>query len=336
VAADFEQIKAAANRASHLTRRLLMLSRQEQVTAAQHLDINELVNGTANMVRGLLGGDLKLNVKLHPQPIVVHVEPDIIDEILLNLAVNARDAMPRGGRLSVETSRVIFSPADAEAAPNRAPGAYASLRVTDTGTGIARENLARIFEPFFTTKQPGRGTGLGLSMVQSVVKQHRGWVEVDSEIGHGTTFTIYLPTAPSAALPRGTDNAAAPRERASGTILLVEDEADLRTTTRALLQQRGYTVIEAANGAEAVEQWSRHAHEISLIYTDLVLPDGMTGRTLAERAQRERPDIKIIFTTGYSRDVAGRELRLCEGENFVQKPCHPNRMLQILRRSLAT
>ena len=219
--------------------------------------------------------------------------------------------------------------------PEIAPGAYVCLRVTDTGTGIAPENMPRIFEPFFTTKEPGRGTGLGLAMVSSLVQQQRGWITVESEVGRGTTFRVYLPAVDPSASAIAIEPSSSTRERGSETILLVEDEADLRITARMLLQLQGYKVLEAATGAEALEVWAEHKDEIALVFTDMVLPDGVTARTLAERAQAEKPEIKVVFTTGYSPEVAKGELTLHDGQNFLPKPYSFERLLGVLRNCLA-
>jgi two-component system, cell cycle sensor histidine kinase and response regulator CckA len=335
VLADLQQIKAAANRATHLTRQLLSFSRNEQATRPQRLEVNELIGATIKMVQRLLGEDLTLEVHLHPHPIVVHLDPGIVDQVLLNLAVNARDAMPNGGSLTIETSDFLVPDLESRPSPEIAPGPYVCIRVTDTGTGIAPENMPRIFEPFFTTKERGRGTGLGLAMVSSLVRQQRGWVTVESEMGHGTTFRVFLPAVGPATSPVVVDAAPVLAAKGCETILLVEDEADLRVTARMVLQLQGYKVLEAASGSEALEVWSQHRDEIALVFTDMVLPDGISGRALAVRAQADKPGIKVIFTTGYSPDVAGRELTLDDGHNFLPKPYSVERLLNVMRQSLS-
>ena len=333
VMADLQQIKAAANRATHLTRQLLAFSRNEQATRPQRVDVNELIGGTIKMIQRLLGEDLTLEVSLHPSPIMLHVDPGVIDQILLNLAVNARDAMPDGGRLSIETSEFVIPDRESRPSLDVAPGRFVCIRVTDTGAGIPPENMARIFAPFFTTKQPGRGTGLGLAMVATLVKQNRGWINVESEVGQGATFRVYLP-AIDATADAVIDQVPAAPERGSETILLVEDEAALRITTRTLLQRQGYTVLEAGSGVEAAAVWEKHRERIALVFTDMILPDGLNGRALATHVQSDRPDIKVVFTTGYSPDVAGRELTLHDGINFLPKPYTAERLLRVIRQSL--
>lgn len=333
VMADLQQIKAAANRATHLTRQLLAFSRNEQATRPQRVDVNELVNGTIKMIQRLLGEDLTLDVVLHGSPIMLHLDPGVIDQILLNLAVNARDAMPEGGTLTIETSEFVVPDRESRPALDVTPGRFACIRVTDTGGGIPAENLSRIFEPFFTTKQPGRGTGLGLAMVATLVKQSHGWINVESEPGHGATFRVYLPAIDAAADAIVDAGPEAP-ERGSETILLVEDQAALRITARMLLQRQGYTVLEAGSGVEAASVWEQHRDRIALVFTDMVLPDGLNGRALAAHVQSERPDIKVVFTTGYSPDVAGQELMLHDGINFLPKPYTAERLFRVIRQSL--
>ncbi len=334
VMADLQQIKAAANRATHLTRQLLAFSRNEQTTRPQRVDVNELITGTIKMVQRLLGEDLTLDIALHRSPIMLHLDPGVIDQILLNLAVNARDAMPEGGTLTIETTEFVVPDRESRPALEIAPGRYACIRVSDTGMGIPPENMSRIFEPFFTTKEPGRGTGLGLTMVATLVKQNRGWINVESEPTAGTTFRVYLPALDPGAEGVIFDPPPSAPERGSETILLVEDESALRMTTRTLLQRQGYTVLEAASGVEAIGLWEQYRDQIALVFTDMILPDGVSGRVLATHVQADRPEAKIVFTTGYSPDVAGRELRLHDGVNFLPKPYTAERLFRVIRQSL--
>jgi CheY-like chemotaxis protein len=250
----------------------------------------------------------------------VHADPGMMDQVLLNLAVNSRDAMPAGGQLTIETASVDLDAAAAARYPSARPGAFACLSVTDTGCGIAPEILPRIFEPFFTTKDVGKGTGLGLATVFGVVQQHGGWSNVTSEVGRGTTFRIYIPrlgvaqtktSAPSAIskLPRGTE-----------TILLAEDEPALRTLVRSVLTRLGYRVLEAPSGVRALEVWQENRDDIRLLLTDMVMPDGMSGKELAERLLAANPALKVIYTSGYSPDFAGKNSALREGVDFLAKP----------------
>jgi two-component system cell cycle sensor histidine kinase/response regulator CckA len=258
----------------------------------------------------------------------------MLDQVLMNLAVNARDAMPKGGRLLLETSEKTVDEELARLHPDASPGRFACLSVTDTGTGIPPEVLPRIFEPFFTTKEQGKGTGLGLATVFGIVKQHHGWIKVDTAAGRGTTFHVFLPAIRTAAAEP--DRATA-RPRPMGgieTILLAEDEEAVRTIAVAVLERAGYRVLEAANGVEALHFWKEHRHDIALLLTDMVMPAGLGGRELAQRLQAEKPELKIIFFSGYSAELAGKELDLRHGENFLQKPFGPDHLLETVRRCL--
>jgi CheY-like chemotaxis protein len=242
--------------------------------------------------------------------------------------------MPHGGELTIQTSTTVLTHEQARRATDATPGAYVVLRVTDTGCGIPPENLRRIFEPFFTTKEPGRGTGLGLATVFGIVRQHSGWIDVHSRSGQGATFEVFLPArhaeTPVTVPPAIDQKPAGGRE----TILVVEDEPAVRRLTRVLLQRQGYTVIEAANGVEALRVRAEYRGPVHLLLTDMVMPEGVTGRELAERLQRAQPDLKVIFTSGYSPDATDPELNLQEGVNFVQKPYATPRLLETIRRRL--
>jgi two-component system cell cycle sensor histidine kinase/response regulator CckA len=327
-----DDIRAAAERAANLTRQLLAFSRR-QVMQSRALDINEVVTSLGKMLQRLLGEEVRLQTSLEPGPLSVHADSGMLDQVLLNLVVNARDAMPGGGRIVIATARRMVTPDEAAAIDGAVPGGHICLRVSDSGTGIAPENLSRIFDPFFTTKETGKGTGLGLATVFGIVRQHGGWVTVDSELGKGTTFQILLPAAEAAGAPRADAAEPAPRT-GSETILLVEDEISVRVITRALLERQGYQVLEAANGIEALQVWEQRQGPVSLLFTDIVMPEGVSGRELAARLQAGDSGLRVIFTSGYSGDVAGRELSLREGQNFLQKPYSRQRLLDTVRRCL--
>lgn len=327
------QIRGAAERAADLTRRLLLVSRK-QVMKPRLMDLNEVVSHIAQMLERLIGEDVTLTLKVDTSPRLLRADAGMLDQVILNLAVNARDAMPNGGRLEIETGETIIDEAAARANPDAAPGRYVWLSVTDTGCGIPPDVLPRIFEPFFTTKDHGKGTGLGLATVYGIVKQHRGWIRVDTQVGRGSTFRIALPASEgSSAAPE-----AQPRARARGdgeTILLVEDEDSVRRIARTVLERHGYHVIEAASGTEALEicQQTRRG-TIALLLTDLVMPGGMTGQQLAAHLRAGEPGLKIVYTSGYSAEIAGRELSLGPGSNFLQKPFSPETLLDTVRRTL--
>ena len=327
------QIRAAAERAANLTRQLLLFSRR-QVMQARDLDLNESVTNLARMLQRIIGEDVRLQLHLHSGVLPTRADAGMLDQVLMNLAVNARDAMPAGGQLRIETQVQIVDEDLARLHADATPGNYVCVSVSDTGCGIQPDVLPRIFEPFFTTKEAGRGTGLGLAIVFGIVKQHRGWITVTTELGRGSTFQIFLPSSlrelsgASAAVAR-----TAPRG-GSETILLAEDEPTVRMLTRIILERRGYRVLEAANGPEAVVLWTRHRDEIALLLTDLVMPGGMTGLQLAQRLRHDQPRLKIIMTSGYSAEIAGTELEPRHGDIFLQKPCAPELLLETVRQCL--
>lgn len=333
VADAADQIVKAAGRAAELTRQLLAFSRR-QAMQPRVLDLNEIVTGMLKMLGRVLGEDLRLGVNLDSRALLTRADAGMLEQVLLNLAVNARDAMPDGGRLEVATGEVTFTAAEVKSLPDLAPGHHVWLRVSDTGIGIAPEHLARIFEPFFTTKEVGKGTGLGLATVFGIVKQHGGAVTVASEVGRGTAFKIYLP-ATEAEVPAPVIKPAAPATRGGGeTILLVEDDPDVRKLTRRVLERAGYQILEAADGIAGERVGEEHTGEIRLLLTDIMMPEGVSGRTLATHLEAKNPRLQVIFTSGYDVTTAGRELSLHEGEEFLQKPVPLALLLETVRRSL--
>lgn len=327
------EIVHAAERAASLTRQLLAFSRR-QVMQPQDLDINASVRNLTKMLRRILGEDIGLKLDLSEVPLATHADPGMIDQILLNLVVNARDAMPSGGELTIKSEKTTLGTNRVNALMDSPPGDYVVLSVRDTGTGISEENLAKIFEPFFTTKEQGKGTGLGLSTVFGIVKQHGGCLYVESEPEGGTEFLIYLPVA-EGSIP---SNAAVERIRNRAdldeTILLVEDETSVRLLVRHMLERAGYRVQEAASGVEALRLWESLKDEIDLLFTDIVMPGGINGLELANQLKAITPDLKVIFTSGYSPDIAGRELEFEEGQNFLQKPAPREKVLCTVRQVL--
>jgi PAS domain S-box-containing protein len=328
-----EEIVHAAERAAHLTRQLLAFSRR-QVMQVQRVDLNEIVAGLARMLQRIVGEDVRMDILLHPRPVVVRADAGMLDQVVMNLVVNARDAMPGGGQLVIATTEQDVTEADARAHAHAAPGPHACLRVADTGEGIAPENVPHIFEPFFTTKEAGKGTGLGLATVYGIVTQHGGWIEVDSEAGRGTAVRMFLPLAGAVADSPAEGAATAPPRGGTETILLVEDEASVRRVRRLVLERAGYQVLEAANGVEASRVWEQHEGRVDLLVTDMVMPEGVGGRELAARLRARDPGLRVIFTTGYSADMAGRDQSRPEGEYFVRKPSSPEHLLDTVRRCL--
>ncbi|MBC7789381.1 MAG: PAS domain-containing protein [Anaerolineae bacterium] len=315
---DAEEISKAADRAATLTRQLLAFSRK-QVLQPKILDVNQIVREMERMLSRLIGENITLTTELAPNLNLVKADPGQIEQVIMNLAVNSRDAMPAGGRVTIQTSNVRVDEVNSRQHPELTAGSYALLTVTDTGTGMDFPTQGLIFEPFFTTKDPGKGTGLGLSTVYGIVKQSGGHISVQSELGVGTTFNIYLPlvagapaavvkTKPSANLPCGTE-----------TVLVVEDEESVRFSIRRILTKCGYTAIEAVNGEEALRKFAELPESIDLVISDLLMPK-MGGRELVERLTVLKPDLKVIFMSGYAEDAIAHDGVLANGAAFIGKP----------------
>jgi len=327
---DVEQIRQAAVAASSLTRQLLAFSRQ-QVLEPRVLDVNTVVASTEKLLTRLLGEDVSLTTSLAAALGAVKVDPGQLEQIIMNLAVNARDAMPRGGRLSIETANVEMDESYVHGHPLARPGHYVMLAVSDTGTGMDAATQARIFEPFFTTKEAGKGTGLGLATVYGIVRQSSGFIWVYSEPGHGTSFKIYLPRVDEPVSPAG---APAPQVvGGSETVLVVEDVAAVRAVTRQMLERQGYCVLEAANGATALSLARQHHSAIHLLVTDVVMPE-VSGRELADQLVQLRPDMKVLFMSGYTDDAVVRHGILQEGIAYLQKPFTPDTLARKVRAVL--
>ena len=324
-------IEKASRRAADLTRQLLMFSRR-QAAMKHDIDLNAVVTNITKMLDRILGEDVSMQINYASRPLPVHADSGMLDQILLNLAVNSRDAMPTGGKLLIETAVVDIDEFAASQKNHARVGHFACLIVSDTGNGIPPEVLPRIFEPFFTTKDIGKGTGLGLATVFGIVQQHNGWINAYSEVGKGSTFRIYLP------LQKEAEEVVAEKSQelkgGNETILLVEDEQSLRVLVRNVLTRLGYHVLEATTGLNAVAVWKDHQHDIKLLLTDLVMPDGMTGKQLAEILVKENPQLKVIYTSGYSRDFAGQGFPLQDGVNFLSKPFQAAKLAHAVRNSL--
>ena len=329
---DLEEIRASTQRAAALTRQLLAFSRK-QVLQSRVLDLNAVVRTLDKMLRRLIGEDVTLELSLAAGLSAVRADPSQIEQVILNLAVNARDAMPQGGRLTIETAEAELDDAYAREHPGASPGRYIMLAVSDTGVGMDTETRAHVFEPFFTTKPQGMGTGLGLSTVYGIVKQSAGSVWVYSEPGGGATFKIYLPrvdevpadVVPEAPLPP----AAGGRE----TVLLAEDDRAVRTVVAGVLEQKGYRVLRAPDGQTALDMARAHPAEIHLLVTDLVMP-GTTGQDLAEVLRAERPHLRVLYMSGYTDDAVVRHAVLQEGMPYLQKPFSPRALASKVREVL--
>ncbi|MGA2384572.1 MAG: ATP-binding protein [Gemmatimonadales bacterium] len=328
---EIREIEEAANRAAVLTRQLLAFARR-QAAEPRALDLNAVTLAMDKMLRRLIGEDVELVTLLAENLGAVWADPGHIEQVLVNLTVNARDAMPGGGKLTIETSNVTLDAESAARHIGMAPGEYVMLAVSDSGCGMAPEILEHIFEPFFTTKELGGGTGLGLSTCYGIVKQSGGWIWAYSEPGRGTTFKIYLPRiqaeaeafspASSAALRGGTE-----------TILLVEDNAQVRDIALRSLRERGYRVLQAANGGEALRAAENQSEPIALLLTDVVMPQ-MGGSELAERVRALRPQIKVLYTSGYTEHVIVHHEGLGPGTAFLPKPFDPAGLARKVREVL--
>jgi len=327
------EIEKAAQRGANLTRQLLMFSRR-QTLQSRDLDLNDTITHVAKMLHRILGEDVQMQFKFAAKSLFVHADAGMMDQILLNLTVNARDAMPKGGQLIVETYAFEFDEYAAAQTFQARPGSFVCLSVTDTGCGIPAENLPRIFEPFFTTKEVGKGTGLGLATVFGIVQQHQGWINVDSEVGRGTTFRVYLPRLTKAANKAVSGPPPTIARGGNETILLVEDDSALRATAKIALSRLGYRVLEAPNALEALEIWKMHHAEIRLLLADLVMPGGVTGKELAGRLLQQDPELKVIYTSGYSAETASKDFHLEEGVNFLAKPFEVHKLAETVRGSL--
>jgi signal transduction histidine kinase/ActR/RegA family two-component response regulator len=330
--AQVAQIAEAGGQASNLTQQLLAFSRK-QVIQPVSLQLNAVVEGIAPMLRRLVGEDIELTTTFEPNLASVMADPAQVHQVLLNLVVNSRDAMPRGGRLRIDTANVVVDEADAALHPGARPGPHVMLAVSDTGTGIDRDVLAHIFEPFFTTKGKGEGTGLGLAMVYGVVQQSHGWITVSSEPGAGTTIRIYLPPAEGHGEAPTSDRTHPARATGTETILIVEDQASVRHLAVSVLQQCGYQLLEAESGEDALRVASARPAPIHLLLTDVVLP-GMTGKDLAEQLQAARPGMKVLYASGYAEDVIVHHGVVNPGIRFLPKPYPPHVLAAKVREVL--
>ena len=331
---DLEEIRKAAQRAAALTRQLLAFSRK-QVLEPRSLDVNLLVDNMDKMLRPLLGENIQLRAVPAPQLHAVRADPNQIEQVILNLAVNARDAMPKGGKLTIETANVDLDEHYAARHATVVPGPHVMLAVSDTGTGMDAATQARIFEPFFTTKDPGRGTGLGLATVYGIVKQSGGSIWVYSELGRGTTFKIYFPALSAPAERLGRPSAPLLGLVGIETILVVEDDEQLLHVAHRALEARGYTVLTAGRGDAALETARRHSGPIHLLLSDVTIPD-MDGRTLAATLRAERPEVRVLYMSGYADQAIVRHGVLDGALAYLPKPFTTEAIARRVREVLDT
>ena len=329
---DIEEILKAARGAATLTRQLLAFSRQE-VIQPRPISVNAIVAGTEKMLKRLIGEDIALTSELSAEPSTVLCDPGQLEQIVMNLVVNARDAMPQGGKLRIVTTNATLDEAALQDFPLGRPGRYIVLTVSDTGIGMDAATQEHIFEPFFTTKEQGKGTGLGLATVYAITKQMGGFVGVESAPGEGASFTVFCPAidAPASAVER---SSATGLSRGTETVLLVEDATAVRSVIRQVLERLGYTVLDAADGQLALEVAARHQGTIDLVVTDIVMP-ALGGRELAERLQQMRPNIRVLYTSGYTDDAIVRHGVLDSQVVFMQKPFTPETLAAKVREALA-
>ncbi|MRR59345.1 MAG: hybrid sensor histidine kinase/response regulator, partial [Deltaproteobacteria bacterium] len=326
-----DQILSAADRATNLVKRLLAFGRK-QIIAPQPANLNEIVKGIEKLLHRLVSEDITFVTSLSREALVCHVDSGQVDQILMNLVTNARDAMPDGGTLTITTGSDFLEEEFFGTLEKGKAGYYAILTIADTGMGMDEETRERIFDPFFTTKEVGKGTGLGLSMVYGIVKQHEGYITVDSEQGKGTAVRIYLPIVAARDTAERRDNTAAVQGNQE-TILIAEDDRDVRKLSKLVLERNGYTVIEAGDGAEAVRRFMENSDRISLVLLDVVMPK-KNGQSVYEEIRSVRPEMKALFISGYTQDIINRKGVLDEGINFIAKPVKPDDLLAKIREVL--
>jgi CheY-like chemotaxis protein len=328
-----EEILKAADRAAALTTQLLAFSRR-QIIQPRIFDVNSVLSHSGQMLRRLIGEDVELALKLKPNAGNIKADPGHLEQAIFNLVTNARDAMPRGGRITIETEPVTLDGLYAKSHVGVQPGEYVMIAVSDNGHGMDAETRRRIFEPFFTTKETGKGTGLGLATVYGIVKQAGGDIWVYSEAGKGTTFKLYFPAVLEPVSESDRDVVSAGVEMGHKTILLVEDEQGVRDITARMLKLMGCTALTAASGAEALALASAHQGAIDLLLTDVVMP-GMDGQQLAEQMRRSRPDIRVVYVSGYTENTISDHGVLDAGVEFLAKPFGRDALARKLRAAFS-
>jgi two-component system, cell cycle sensor histidine kinase and response regulator CckA len=323
------QVCAAGERAANLTRKLLTFSRKKDIELS-YLDLNEVVRSIAKMLSRIIGEKVKLHCNYSDNLPTIKADEGMMEQMIINLALNGRDAMPTGGPLLIGTTTTSLDAAYVESHPDSRRGDFVCLSVEDGGFGMTPEIKARIFEPFFTTKSVGKGSGLGLAVVHGIVKQHEGWIEVETEVGTGTTFKIFLPPSRKPISVQAAKGRGAPG--GNETILLVDQELAARELSKVILQRYGYRVLAVGSGMEALREWAKHGSQIDLLLTDLNMPDAPTGRELAKQLTSRKPTLRVIYSTGYGSHP--KAFRVPDAPMFVQKPYHPEQLAQMIRACL--
>jgi PAS domain S-box-containing protein len=332
---SLSEMSQAANRAASLTRQLLAFSRK-QMLRPRALDLTELLSNLGRMLQRIIGEHIRLQIRCMENLPPVLADQVNLEQVVINLAVNARDAMPRGGPLRITAELTEVTAAHLEEQPDAMVGTFIKLSVADEGVGMDETVRRKIFEPFFTTKAVGQGTGMGLATVYGIVKQHQGWIEVASKPQTGSTFMVYLPLAPGKVektTEQGTDlfRAATPKAH---TILIVEDEDSLRNMAEKILKRQGYHILTAQDGPDALRIWPEHRGEIDLLFTDMMMPGGMTGRELAQQLLRDKPSLRVIYSTGYSVDFTNPDNNLADGAEVLLKPYDATALTRVIKKAL--
>lgn len=334
VADAFRHIATAADRAANITRQLLAFSRK-QIMLPRLLDLNERLAALEPILRPLLGAHIDLRFELSPGLPAVFADGTNLDQIILNLTLNARDALPHGGRIVIKSAlEQIARGAIPATADTAGPGPHLRITVADTGIGMDEETARHLFEPFFTTKEVGQGTGMGLATVQGIAQQHGGWISVETAPDQGSSFHIYLPATAEAFVAREPESAPSPQVQGSGTVLIAEDEEAVSMLAACTFREHGFKVLTAPNATEALDLWERHASDVVLLFTDMVMPGGMSGHDLARQLRDQRPTLPVIFSSGYSRELLTGGMDLLEGVNYLPKPYRPGDLSAIIATAL--
>ena len=327
------QISTAAECAADLTRKLLTFSHRNMMRP-KVLKLNEVIKKLGGMLHRLLGERVELVTKFTPKLDPIFADATNIEQVLMNLTLNGRDAMPDGGTITVTTSNVVLGEDAAHHNPDARPGSYVCLSVTDAGTGMDEATRNRIFEPFFTTKELNKGTGMGLATVYGIVKQHGGWIEVDTKLGKGSTFRVLIPSTTRTAANHSESHPESVAAEGDHTIFVVEDDAVVRSLVVEVLTSYNYKVIEAENGDAAIERWPQCKEEVDLLLTDMVMPGEANGLAVARHCKSSKPNLKVIYTSGYSSELFGSDVQLEDGVNYLPKPYFCGKLTAIIRKAL--